>query len=66
MRLYFAIAGFALMAFMAKAEVPSGVVEKMLALEAEAIKAFLRRNLFQLFNFFNCILPIALCISVSL
>ena len=37
MRLYFAIAGFALMAFMAKAEVPSGVVEKMLALEAEAV-----------------------------
>ena len=32
MRLYFAVFGIAMMACMAKAEAPSGVVEKMLAL----------------------------------
>ena len=37
MRLYFAVFGIAMMACMAKAEAPSGVVEKMLALEAEAV-----------------------------
>ena len=37
MRLYFAAFGLALMAFVAKAEVHTSVVEKMLALEAEAM-----------------------------
>ena len=37
MRLYFAVFRIAMMACMAKAEAPSGVVEKMLALEAEAV-----------------------------